>query len=118
MSYDSAYTPATMWNNWTTAPFTLYTAPSQSATTSTREAYRNDLYTINVFATYDKTFAKDHNLKVMVGGTAERERYDDFYVRRSVSSTIRCLTSTSPTAPHTPLPPKRETAPQQASSAV
>ena len=72
-----------MWNNWTTAPFTLYTAPSQSATTSTREAYRNDLYTINVFATYDKTFAKDHNLKVMVGGTAERERYDDFYVRRS-----------------------------------
>ncbi len=83
MSYDSAYTPATMWDNWTTAPFTLYTAPSQSATTSTREAYRNDLYTINVFATYDKTFAKDHNLKVMVGGTAERELYDKFYVRRS-----------------------------------
>lgn len=83
MSYDSAYTPATMWNNWSSSPFTKYTAPSQSATTSTRQAYRNDLYTLNVFATYAKTFAEKHNLKVMVGGTAERNEYDNFYIRRS-----------------------------------
>ena len=83
MDYNSAYTPGTVWNNWTASPFTLYTAPSQSATTATRQSYRDDLYTINVFATYDHTFAQDHNLKVMLGGTAEREQYDSFYVRRT-----------------------------------
>lgn len=83
MNYNSAYTPATVWNNWTTTPFTLFTVPSQGATTSTRQAYRNDMFTVNVFATYDKTIAQDHNLKIMVGGTAERNQYDMFYVRRS-----------------------------------
>lgn len=83
MIYDSAYTPATMWNNWSSTPFTTITTPAQGSTTATRSAYRNDMININVFATYAKTFAESHNLKVMLGGMAERNQYDYFYVRRS-----------------------------------
>ena len=36
-----------------------------------------DRWTANVFATYAKTFAQDHNLKVMAGFTAERYTYDN-----------------------------------------
>ena len=82
-TYDSAYTPFTVWNNWTANAFTLFTTPTQTGSTATNSATRNSLWTANVFATYAHTFNNDHNLKLMAGWTAEKEHLNYFYVRRN-----------------------------------
>ena len=41
------------------------------------------MWTANVFATYQKTFAEAHNLKVMAGWSADRNAYRYFYARRT-----------------------------------
>lgn len=72
----SNWLPLYAWYNWSnaaTAPMTIssYTNAAQANSKAT-------LWTTNVYATYDKTFAQDYNLKVMVGGTAERYNYNVF----------------------------------------
>ncbi len=72
--------PVYAWNNWTNSG----TVPEYISSTSSagQSNSRSVLWTANVYGTYTKTFAQDFNLKVMVGGTAEKYDYQDFGVTR------------------------------------
>ncbi len=77
----STQLPLYAWNNWTnsgTTPVDIATKTSAAQGNS-----KATLWTTNVYATYDKTFAQDYNFKVMVGGTAERYNYNEFNATRT-----------------------------------
>lgn len=82
---ESAATPYTGWNNWTPGANTLgsWSPYSQSTTYAARSHFKDDTWTANIFATYAKTFADVHNLKVMLGWNAEQEEYNYFYAKRN-----------------------------------
>ena len=79
---NGAWVPAEGWNGWGNA-YSIYSWPTsgQPGTRAWKEASTIDRWTLNVFATYQKTFAQAHNLKVMLGGTAEQYRYDGVTAR-------------------------------------
>ncbi len=77
-----AYLPVYCWNTWGGNITNPTYAVSQSSTYQTQTNTKIDRWTANVFATYEKTFAKDHNLKVMAGFTADQEDNRYFYARR------------------------------------
>ena len=81
----SAYALFRGWDNWSYPAYGIKQAPTtgQPNTDADKTAGQYDRWTMNVFATYAKTFAADHNFKVMVGATAERYRNDDFYFQRN-----------------------------------
>ncbi len=62
-------------NLFVTPANTLDTYAQKSSSESTR-------WTMNVYATYAKTFAEKHNLKVMVGANAEQYNYTYMQARR------------------------------------
>ena len=72
----AAYTPYTVYNTWSADAFTDYTNVMQPATFARYEDTDNDMWTMNVFGTYEKTFNNDHNLKVMLGASAEQQEID------------------------------------------
>ena len=80
-----AWTYNQYWNTWTATAFTLYQQPSggQPSTYARKTFDDNSIWTFNVFATYKKTFAEDHNLKVMLGSSAERGEYSYFTAQRN-----------------------------------
>lgn len=82
---DSAAIPYTIYNNWTSgsSSFSTYTPYSQSSSYAAQSNYRDTRWTANVFGTYEITFNEAHNLKVMLGWTAEQEEYKYFYVKRN-----------------------------------
>ena len=76
--------PYYLWNTWSPASpfskFSYYTATTDWAGNS---AFKDTRWATNIYATFDKTFAEKHNLKVMLGWTADRQHYDYFYSDRS-----------------------------------
>lgn len=75
--------PYNMWNTWTTA-FGTHNSPYTQATSyASNSSAKDDIWTTNVYATYNHTWNDAHSLKVMVGGMAEREEYDYFYAKRT-----------------------------------
>ncbi len=73
---DGAWIPRKDWN-WNAMAFELETWPtSQARTRAYRQNADFDRWTTNVFATYAKTFAQDHNFKAMAGFSAEQWRYE------------------------------------------
>ncbi len=50
---------------------------------------RSNLWTVNVFGTYEHSFMDALNLKVMAGGTAERYQYSEFSATQKRSSECR-----------------------------
>lgn len=72
---NDAYTPLTMWA-WGNVALTPVTSPTQAASFARWNRWDSDRWTMNIYATYDKTFKQDHHLKVMIGSQAERYRYD------------------------------------------
>ena len=73
--------PVYAWNNWTNTG--LVPEDISTKTQASQSNARSVLWTTNVYATYDKTFAQDYNLKVMVGGTAEQYNYNTFAATRA-----------------------------------
>lgn len=69
--------------DWGSVPFAVYTWPGTGAAGTLVRARKNDFdrWTTNVFATYAKTFAQDHNMKIMAGFSAERYTYDNLYAQ-------------------------------------
>ncbi|MDE6437965.1 MAG: TonB-dependent receptor [Muribaculaceae bacterium] len=69
--------------DWGSKPWAIYTWPSTGQAGTLVRARKNDMdrWTTNVFATYAKTFAQKHNLKVMAGFSAERYTYDNLYAQ-------------------------------------
>ena len=76
--------PVIDWDTWggnINNPFVAY---GQGTTSQTQTNAKTDLWTMNVFGSYENTFADAHNLKVMLGATAEREQYRYFSANRKV----------------------------------
>ncbi|MDE5684425.1 MAG: SusC/RagA family TonB-linked outer membrane protein, partial [Muribaculaceae bacterium] len=69
--------------DWGSKPWSVYRWPSTGQDGTLVRARKNDMdrWTTNIFATYSKTFAQDHNLKVMAGFSAERYTYDNLYAQ-------------------------------------
>ncbi len=65
--------------DWGSTPYAVYTWPTAGQDRTRARVDKNDMdrWTTNVFATYDKTFNQAHNLKIMAGFSAERQRYDN-----------------------------------------
>lgn len=80
MNSEAAQVPGVMWNNWSSNAFGTWT--SYSSTYAAQSNRRTTMWNTNVFATYAKTIAQDHNLKIMAGGTAERWDRNYHYVQR------------------------------------
>ena len=85
MNRRSAYALFQGWNNWSYPAFDIKQSPTtgQPNTDADKSASQSDRWTMNVFATYAKTFARDHNFKIMLGATAERYRYDYFFFQQN-----------------------------------
>lgn len=79
---NSSYQPVRLWNSWggniaepTTAAYPIEWSDAEQQNT------RDDMWTMNVFATYENGW-NNHNIKVMVGGTAEQEERNWFSAKR------------------------------------
>ena len=85
MNNEYSAIPLDEWDTWSPGSnkFSQYTNWSQSSSYAAANNYRDYMWTANVFATYAKTFNEEHNLKVMLGWTAEKEDYRYFSVRRT-----------------------------------
>lgn len=84
---ERAYMPVYSWDTWgyITREYPLgYNVAKQSNTEAYQYNTQSWMWNTNVYATYAKTFAKDHNFKVMVGGTAEKFDSNYFWVGRDV----------------------------------
>lgn len=81
MNSEAAQVPGKVWNNWSSNAFGIFN--TYSSTYAARSNRRTTMWNMNVFGTYSKTFAQDYNLKVMLGGTAERWDRDFFYSQRN-----------------------------------
>lgn len=79
---NDAYTTSSSWNTWTFDAWQIFTSPTQESSFVRRNSADDDRWTANAFATYAKTFAADHNLKVMAGFSADRYTYDQFQILR------------------------------------
>lgn len=66
-------------SNWASSLFSPYTQATSYAAQSNS---RDNMWATNIYGTYTKTIANDHNLKVMFGWTAEQEEYKYFYAQR------------------------------------
>ncbi len=81
--------PTVLGNTWGGNPLTgTSTVRAASNSYASQDNFKDDVWTMNVYGTYAKTFGQDHNLKVMVGGTAERERYNGMYAQRYILQDI------------------------------
>ena len=81
---ESAKVPYNTWQNWTPGANTLgnYSPYTQVSSLAAQSSYRNNMWAANVFGTYDITFNEAHNLKVMLGWSAEQEDHNYFYASR------------------------------------
>ena len=83
MNSEDSRSPYKLWSTWgKNFPSSTWSPYTQATSYAAQSNRRTDMWMTNVYATYDKTFAQNHNLKVMVGGTAERWRHNYFYVKR------------------------------------
>lgn len=86
MNSESAAVPFVLVDNWGAGAnngFRDYNSATQATSFAAQSNYRDTMWAANVFGTYDVNFADAHNLKVMLGWTAEQEEYRQFYLRRS-----------------------------------
>ena len=77
-----AYLPVYCWNTWGGNISEPSYAVGQTSTYQTQTNTKVDRWTANIFATYEHTFVKDHNLKVMAGFTADQEDNRYFQAKR------------------------------------
>ena len=78
-----AYLPVYCWNTWGGNISSPSYAVSQSSTYQTQTNTKIGRWTTNIFGSYDVTFNKDHNLKVMAGFTADKEQNRYFNAKRT-----------------------------------
>ncbi len=81
------YNPIHSWDTWgyITREYPLgYNVANQNNTEVYNYNTQMSMWNTNVYATYDQTFGGAHNLKVMLGGMAEKYDDDNFWVGRDV----------------------------------
>lgn len=82
MNSGSSDFPVFGMNNWASIKEPSYIV-NKGSTNAWRDNSKTNTWTTNIYASYNKTFAQDHNLTVMLGGNAESTRYDYFYAYRN-----------------------------------
>ncbi len=80
----SAALPVTVWNTWNGNIREPSVQRNINGTWAKETNSRSNLWTVNVFGTYEHSFMDALNLKVMAGGTAERYQYSEFSARQDV----------------------------------
>lgn len=78
-----AYTPVECWNTWGGNISKPSMAVGQGSTYAAQNNTKEDRWTMNVYATYNFTLAKDNNFKIMAGATAEQQERNYFLARRT-----------------------------------
>lgn len=79
-----AYLPVTVYDNWF-GPYMYPTeAVNQKATTSSKSNAYSNRWTVNAYASYALTVARDHNFKLMLGTNIEENSYHEFNARGKV----------------------------------
>lgn len=84
---ERVYMPIYSWDTWgwITEEYPLgYNVAKQSNTEAYQYNTHSYMWNTNVYGTYQNTFADAHNLKVMIGGSAEKYYNNYFYVGRDV----------------------------------
>ncbi len=84
---ERVYMPIYSWDTWgyITKEYPLgYNVAAQSNSEAYQYNTHSYMWNTNVYGTYQNTFANDHNLKVMIGGSAEKYYSNYFYVGRDV----------------------------------
>ena len=81
---DYMMAPYYMWQTWSPAtPMVSQWCQYPQATSRVYNQYaKRNTWAANIYATWDKTFNEKHNVKVMLGWTAEREHYEMFSALR------------------------------------
>ena len=85
----SAALPVTVWNTWNGNISEPSVQRNINGTWAKETNSRSNLWTVNVFGTYEHSFMDALNLKVMAGGTAERYQYSEFSATQKRSSECR-----------------------------
>lgn len=81
---DRSYLPLFAWNNWTNSAKGPETMVSQNNTYAYQKNTAQDMWTVNVYGTYDFTVAKNNNFKIMLGGSADRKTTNWFSAQKYV----------------------------------
>ena len=74
--------PVWCWNTWGGSIDKPHYQTRQNKTYAVSKNVRSELWTTNVFVSYEKEIS-NHYFKVMLGGMAERESYRDFWGQRN-----------------------------------
>ena len=77
-----AKVPVYVFNTWGGNIAEPYYGVTQSATYQTQTNTKVGRWTANFFGSYEKTFNKDHNMKIMAGFTADKEQSRYFSAQR------------------------------------
>ena len=85
MNNEYSAAPLSLWDTWSPGAnqFLTWTNWTQQTSYVNNNNYRDYAWTANVYFTYGKTFNEAHNLKVMLGWTAEKEDYRKFSAQRT-----------------------------------
>lgn len=83
------FQPLYAWNNWNNSA----TSPEYMRTLNNTYAEQSntsqDMWTLNVYGTYDFTVAKDNNFKVMIGSSTDKKNYNFFDATRYVLANLQ-----------------------------
>ena len=80
--------PVELWNTWGGNIAQPSTLVGMNSTWASETNSRSELWTLNVYGSYQRTFLEKLNAKLMLGGTAERYQYSEFYARQDVLQNV------------------------------
>ena len=81
-----SYLPIYGWNQWSNSATNTSYMVNQNNTYAQQENTRQNVWTVNAYATYEFDVAENNHFKVMVGGSADRKYYNYFSARKNVLS--------------------------------
>lgn len=85
-NYNARYAalPVTVWNTWGGNIAEPSLQRNMNGTWAQETNSNSELWTVNVYGSYARTFLQNLNFKLMLGGTAERYQYNEFYAERDI----------------------------------
>lgn len=78
------YMPAYMFNSWGNITSAGWDVVPKDWADARQTTTKNDLWSMNIYGTYNLTVADDFNFKLMLGASAEKEDYNYLYAKRDI----------------------------------
>ena len=82
-NYSEPGFPVTFYNTWGGNISSTTTVNNGTGTYMYESSTRDTKWTLNIYGNYERTFASDHHLNVMLGANGEGEEYKYFWARRT-----------------------------------